>query len=257
MTRWTLRPAALLATALLAGCSTAFPAADDEQSDDGPLLVSDRCADLVVIGARGSTQALDRNLGVGAEVRRSVTLLAHRLHARRDLTIRLEAVRYDSAQMPDVAAYEANVRRGADMARERLEALSEACPDSRLALVGFSQGAQVVHTVATDVPADLARRIPLVAMIADPRRNPTDDIAHYSYGDEPVRGNGRLGTGSPIDPDLRGAAIALCVEGDEICNDQGAPGGPPSATHKHFYEKPDNAAVTARQLDRVLRRNGV
>lgn len=253
----TLRPAVLVATAVLAGCSVAAPTADDEDRGGVPLLVDDECADLVVIGARGSTQALDRNFGVGTEVRRAVTGLARRLHARTNLTIRLEAVRYDSAEKPTVAAYQRNVDRGADMVRDRLDELAASCPDTRFALIGFSQGAQVVHTVAADVSPDMSRRIPLVAMIADPRRNPSDDIIHFTYSDEPVAGDGRLGTGPPIDPDLRTAAVALCVEGDEICNDQGAPGGPPSDTHKRFYEMPETAAVTAAQLDRVLRRNDV
>lgn len=254
-----LRAAALLATTLLAGCSGAFSSSDDGSgsSSDGPLLTTTRCADLVVIGARGSTQALDKNLGVGTEVRRTVTDLARRLHDRTDLTIRLEAVRYDSSEQASLDGYQSNVRQGADMVRDRLDALATACPDSRFALIGFSQGAQVMHTATVDVPTDLARRIPLLAMIADPRHDPADRITQFSFAASPVRGNGRLGAGSPIDPDLRGAAIAVCVEGDEICNDQGAPGGPPSDTHKHFYEDPEHAAVTAAQLDRVLRRNDV
>jgi cutinase len=255
--RRTLHPAALLATALLAGCSGAFSSSDDGPSADGPLLTSTRCADLVVIGARGSTQSLDKNFGVGTEVRRTVTDLARRLHERTDLTIRLEAVRYDSSEQSSLDAYQGNVRKGADLARDRLDALASTCPDSRFALIGFSQGAQVMHTAAVDVRADLARRIPLLAMIADPRHNPTDRITQFSYATSPVRGNGRLGAGSPIDPDLRRAAIAVCVEGDEICNDIGAPGGPPSDTHKHFYEDPENAAVTAAELERVLRRTGI
>ncbi|MCW2768954.1 MAG: hypothetical protein JWR27_387 [Aeromicrobium sp.] len=250
--------AVLLATVLsLAGCSGAFPASDGSTPEDTRLLVGATCADLVVIGARGSTQALDRNFGVGTEVRRTVTELARRLHARGDTTVRLEAVRYDSAATATLAAYESHVEKGASMVSSRLDSLSRSCPDTRFALVGFSQGAQVLHTASVDVPPDLARRIPLVAMIADPRHNPSDDIAQWSYAAEPTVGNGRLGTGAPIDADLRAAAISLCVEGDEICNDRGAPGGPPSDTHKHFYEQSASVRATAQQLDRVLRRNGI
>ncbi|MET1061662.1 MAG: cutinase family protein [Aeromicrobium sp.] len=258
MTRRPTGLATLLAAVLsMAGCSGTSSASEDGAPEDTGALVGQTCADLVVIGARGSTQALDRNLGVGTEVRRTVTELTRRLHARGDATVRLEAVRYDSAAASSLAAYQSHVDTGAAMVSSRLESLSRSCPDTRFALVGFSQGAQVLHTATVAVPRDLARRIPLVAMIADPRRNPTDRIVQWSYAPRPTTGNGRLGSGAPIDPDLRAAAISLCVEGDEICNDRGAPGGPPSDTHKYFYQQPASVRATAEQLDRVLRRNGL
>ncbi|WP_159085911.1 cutinase family protein [Aeromicrobium chenweiae] len=256
MTRRLSQLAAATATALLLGGCLAGTAGGT-RSTDRPLLVDDRCADLVVVAARGSTQDPDRNLGVGTEVRMTVHELARRLHRRSDTTVRVEPIRYDATKTSTLADYQEHVAEGARMMTSRLRGLVRRCPDSRFALVGFSQGAQVVHTAVADVPAALADRVALVAMIADPRHNPDDDIARYGYAAKPVTGNGRLGTGSPVDPDVRRATIALCVQGDEICNDEGTPGGPPSATHRTFYEKPSTAKATAKQLDRVLRRNGV
>lgn len=257
MTRRLHRLAATAATALLLGACGAGSSDGGTGSGDRPLLVDQTCADLVVVAARGSTQDPDRNLGVGTEVRVTIEELAHLLHRRSDTTVRVEPIRYDASKTATLAQYQDRVANGSRMMARRLQRLERRCPDSRFALVGFSQGAQVVHATAADLPAKLAKRVALVAMIADPRQNPTDEIERYGYADEPVTGNGRLGSGSPIDPDLRRAAISLCVEGDEICNDEGAPGGPPSATHRTFYEKPSTAKVTAERLDRVLRRNGV
>lgn len=256
MTRRPARLAVLLVSALLLGGCFSESSGRNDPTDQS-LLVGQTCADLVVIGARGSTQDPDLNFGVGTEVRLTVEQLARRLHRRSDTTLRIEAIRYDSSETATLEAYQANVARGARMMTRRLEKLEQRCPDSRFALVGFSQGAQVVHAASVDVSASVARRVPLVAMIADPRHNPSDDIVQWSYAAAPVKGNGRLGSGTPIDRDLQQSAIALCVEGDEICNDQGAPGGPPSATHKHFYEQESSARATARQLDRILARNGV
>ena len=218
-----------------------------------PLLVSTRCADLIVLGARGSTQSAKLNLGVGAEVRLSVEATARRLHQRARTTVRIEAVRYDAS---GGAAYQAQVGAGAQLMQRQLSADARSCPHSHFGLIGFSEGAQVTHAAALDVPHTLAGRIAMIAMIADPRRNPGDAITHWSYGKSAPR-PGRLGPGTPIDPDVRGAAITLCATGDEICNGRGNPGTAPSATHRHFYEKPSSTRSTARQLDKILHANGI
>lgn len=212
------------------------------------LLVSTRCAGLVVLGARGSTQSAELNRGVGAEVRLSVEATARRLHQHARTTVRIEAVRYDAS---GGAAYQAQVGAGAQLMQRQLTAAARRCPDTRFGLVGFSEGAQVVHAAAIDVPRTLAGRIALIAMIADPRRNPNDAIAHWSYGKSAPR-PGRLGPGTPIDPDVRGVAITLCAAGDEICNRRGSPGAAPSATHRHFYEKPSHARQTGDQLAKIV-----
>ncbi|MCL3819680.1 cutinase family protein [Aeromicrobium wangtongii] len=242
----------------LAGCSEATPGPSEPGTGTEPAATTDvRCADLVVLGARGSTQDPDLNDGVGTEVRRTTDELARRLHGRSGLTVRIEAIRYDAGATATRAAYQRHTVEGTRMMLSRLRTLASTCADSRFALLGFSQGAQVVHGAATDMPGDLAGRVVLVAMIADPLRDPTDAIAHWSYAEEPTRGNGRLGAGPPISAALRPAAISLCVEGDEICNARGAPGDPPSEVHKHFYERPAAVRATAARLDAVLRRNGL
>jgi cutinase len=217
------------------------------------LLVTKKCADLIMLGARGSTQAVKLNHGVGTEVRVSIEATARRLHQRAEATVRIEAVRYDAS---GGAAYQAQVGAGAQLMQRQLAADARACPDSRFGLIGFSEGAQVTHAAALDVPKVLAPRIAVIAMIADPRRNPGDAITHWSYGKSAPR-PGRLGAGTPIDPDVRGASITLCASGDEICNGRGSPGAAPSSTHRHFYEKSSSARSTAQQLDKILHTNGV
>jgi cutinase len=228
---------------VLAGCSVVPSGATSPKAAG---TVDTTCADLVIVGARGSTQDPDLNSGVGTEVRRTTDQLVARLHARSDLSVRLEAIRYDASLAPTIADFQAQSAEGSHMMTARLRSLSRRCDDSRFA-----------HGAVIGMPSALAARVALVAMIADPTANPADAIRHWSYADEPTRGNGRLGSGTPIDADLRRVAISLCVEGDEICNDRGAPGGPPSDTHRHFYEKPSSTRETARQLDHVLKSAGV
>ncbi len=253
--------AALTAVAVLGGCAAQSDGQDRQterpRPSDTKLLVTDRCADLVVIGARGSTQDVHRNLGVGTEVRVTVEQLARQLRGRSDLTVHVEPVRYDSSATPTAAGFLRNTAAGGALALQRLSSLAAACPSSRFALVGFSQGAHVVHTAAMSVPAALVGRVALVAMIADPSTNPDDTIARWSYATEPTRGHGRLGAGPPIPAPLSSAAISFCVAADAICNDRGAPGSGQSPTHQHFYEKASTARITAARLDRVLRARGV
>ena len=240
---------------VLAACSSA--PGSTAQSTATParhqaLLTSKKCADLIVLGARGSTQSADKNKGVGLEVLVSIKAMAARLHQRKEATVRVEAVRYDAS---GGAAYQAQVGAGAELIQRLLASAARQCPHSRFGLVGFSEGAQVVHAAALDVPQAVASRVSLIAMIADPRRNPSDAITHWSYGESAPR-PGRLGAGTPIHSDVRKAAISLCAAGDEICNGRGSPGAAPSSTHRHFYEKSAHASQTGQQMDAILTRNG-
>ena len=217
-------------------------------------LSNAKCADLIVLGARGSDQSPSTNHGVGAEVFRSVTSMAEHLHERSKVTVRIVGVPYPAASGP---AYTANVYTGVSHAGQLLSTLGKECPDSRFGLVGFSQGAQIVHGTALELKPVQIRRVVLVAMIADPRRNPGDTIEHWSY-DASTPGPGKLGAGTPIPEPLRPKAITFCAPKDEICNwPPGGYSGHLSDTHRHFYEAPANVAQTGEQLDRILEGNGI
>ena len=243
---------ALIALAL-AGCSPSVaPAVSTTPSARQPVLVSTKCADLIVLGARGSDQSATKNHGVGAEVLASVTAMAKQLHQRSKSTVRIVGIPYPAVSGPE---YTANVFTGVDHARKLLTSLAKKCPDSDFGLVGFSQGAQIVHGTALELTATQSRRVVLVAMISDPRRNPGDKIIHWSYG-AATPGPGKLGAGTPIPKALRSMAVTFCAESDEICNwPPGGYSGPLSDTHRHFYET--HAAETGDQLASLLKSNGL
>lgn len=259
---WRLCGATVLLVAVsacgTASSSTSPPAETSDGAQKQARLSPARCADLVVLGVRGSGQAADQNRGVGKEVLRTVTDLAGLVRARTGDSLRLEAVRYDASGTATSAAYFEHVDAGARLARRQAEAVLARCPRTTLAVVGFSQGANVVHHLADDLDAGIARRTALVAMIADPQRDPDDAIRHWSYAAEPLADPGLLGPGRPVADDVRRAAISLCTGGDEVCasGGRGVIGGRTSPTHRFFYERPTTAAITATQLDRVLQANG-
>jgi len=242
---------ASLSLLLATGCATS-----SARPTDGPL-VDTTCADVVVLGVRGSGQAADLNRGVGKEVVRTVTALARRVESRTGASVRLEAVRYDASGTATDPSYLEHVTAGARLVARHADDLVRQCPDTRIGVVGFSQGAQVVHAFADDVRPDVARHVVLIGLIADPRRNPDDRIRHWSYTDRVVPRPGLLGAGPPIDADVRATAISFCNAADEVCNGRGIRGEKTSAAHRFFYEQPAHVRSTAEQLDVVLRANGV
>lgn len=237
----------------LAGCSPSVaPAASTTPSAKQPALVTTKCADLIVLGARGSDQSATKNLGVGTEVLASVTAMAKQMHVDANTTVRIIGVPYPAVSGP---AYTANVFTGISHARRQLATLGKQCPDSQFGLVGFSQGAHIVHGTALELTPEQIRRVALVAMIADPRRNPSDKITHWSYNAE-AADPGKLGAGTAIPKALRSKAITFCANKDEVCNrPPNGYSGPLSDTHRHFYEA--HAAGTGKQLAAVLKSNGL
>lgn len=194
---------------------------------------------------------------MGEEIFKSVQDMATRLQARSNDTVRLEAVSYQAANVGAATDYQAGVDDGRRRLRSQFARLSKDCRDTKVAVVGFSQGAQVVHEFSYDLTASQSRNLVLVGMIADPLRNPADTISEWSYAGKPITGHGSLGPGPRFGPAAHRVAITFCVEGDEVCN---RPGGPksntPSATHRHFYEKATSVRSTGERLIAILHRNG-
>ncbi len=210
-----------------------------------------------MLGLRGSDQSLRKNHGSGQEIFRSVRAMSAELHRTSDATVRLEGIPYRAEYAANLAYYEGNIADGVAKTRARIAQLAKSCPKSKIALVGFSQGAQAVHVLADGLTATTAKRIVLVAMIADPRRNPADSIASWTY-DKAAPGPGKLGPGPALGSTLKGRAIEFCAASDEICNwPSGGYSGALSQTHRHFYETPANARATGHQLAVILSDNGV
>ncbi|MEJ7634509.1 cutinase family protein [Aeromicrobium sp.] len=248
--------AATIALMLTTACSGSSAGRADARADR-PLLVDTPCADLVVLGLRGSLQSATGNRGAGREVLASVEAMSAQLRRDSGTTVRLEGIPYRAESAAISADYQASVDDGRRKAGARLSEMAGSCPRARFGIVGFSQGAQAAHELAVQLPAGLSGRVVLVAMIADPRRNPADTIASWTYGTASP-GPGTLGPGPALGPSLRNSAITFCAEGDEICDRlPGGYVGPLSATHRHFYETPAHAQSTGRHMAKVVRRGGL
>lgn len=232
-------------TLLLAGCD----AVQDRGSDASSRFVDDECADLVVLAARGQAQTFADGLGV--ELARTTQALVEALPG--GYGVRVEAVPYPADRVDSLAEYEADVEEGVRLTRERHAELAAGCPDTRFAYLGFSEGANVMHRAAADPPAP--DTIAVVAMIADPERDPDDQIRHEDYGQGEPTNPGSVGAGPGVAPSVRDRAVSLCIPGDEVCS-AGQEGltSDHSDLHSDFYEEPRNVRETTRVLVEILGR---
>lgn len=221
---------------------------DTPAAEKPARFTTDRCADLVVIGARGQAQTAKN---VGGEIIATTKALVDELPD--GATVRLEGVHYDASLVASDAVYTRNVKAGARRLLARVAALAKACPDSHVGLIGFSAGADVVHRAALRLGS--SETVAVIALIGDPRRNPSDRIRGVSYGTGKPSSPGFIGLGAPIPATLRDRTISFCVVGDEVCSSP-VPGRSTtqSRRHKEFYEQPEHARETARVMADVLER---
>ncbi len=66
------------------------------------------------------------------------------------------------------------------MNRLKLQAI--ACPNQKFALVGYSQGAGVMHAAAKDIPIYLYSRIKSIVMFGDPYHRLGDALSRFPVG---------------------------------------------------------------------------
>lgn len=252
---------ALLALVLVAplGPGSPSPAQADAR------VTTARCADLVVLGARASGQRLTgANREMGTEVYAMARDAVSRLSGR-------HSVRYAGLPYPAVptsrgtSAYEASVREGVGMLRTRLVRLLRACPRTKVALAGFSQGAHVVHRslAGLRLTPGQTRRVVAVGLVADPTYNARSGHAHQvRYGVTGRRLDGLLGPGRALRPRLAARTIDFCHPDDMICS-FGGPDGEiwmarwAGRQHTAFYEQPATVRLNGAWFARVMRDHGV
>jgi hypothetical protein len=172
-----------------------------------PTAAAQPCADVEVVFARGTGEAP----GVGGVGQSFVDMLRNQAAPR---TVNVYAVNYAASD---------NFAGGVDFARTVVDGIRDAgshiqataanCPDTRIVLGGFSQGAAVAgYTTSASIPADVPPAYasyipqPLAPEIAE-------HVAAVAL------------FGAPYAP----KTTQLCAQGDTICD--GTPGGQPSVAH--------------------------
>jgi cutinase len=158
-----------------------------------PTAAAELCPDVEVVFARGTTEPP----GVGGVGQAFVDSLRSQLGGR---SVGVYAVNYPASR-----DFSRSTPAGADDASARIESVAANCPNTRMVLGGYSQGAAVIDLSTTALPAEVADHVAAAALFGGPRSAFADQL---SPG--PLPTIGALYAGKTID---------LCVPNDPICSD--------------------------------------
>lgn len=219
-----------LVSVVLAGCQGDAPEAAAEAEPSG-------CADVQIIGIRGQGQSLDAHRGLGAEVDGIADALAAELASAG--TVRTTAIRHESG-LGSWDEYVEDVAEGRELLAERLGSVAAECPDTRVAVIGFSQGSQIAREELASQP-ELARGVDVLVLVGSPLRDPLSPFRHVELPGGMPSAGGRLGPGPGLG-DLSLRTVEACVTGDIVCANDGSSD---LAVHRKAYERPAVARAIA------------
>ncbi len=184
------RRAALSALAVLIGLSAL------SALSPATAVAAPQCNDIEIVFARGT----DEPAGLGRVGRALVDNLTPMIE---DQTIGSYAVKYPASwDFLQVAV-------GANDASRRIQSIAATCPDSKIVLGGYSQGAAVIDVVTTSPVAALGYTAPLPASV----------VPHVAA--VAVFGNPAARLGRPLtilSPDFGARTADLCNTNDPICS---------------------------------------
>ncbi|MGW4367084.1 cutinase family protein [Nocardia takedensis] len=132
--------------------------------------------------------------------------------------VRVDYVHYAATAFPwEGDVYGRSKQEATDKTRGLVAAMSRECAGTRIALLGYSQGADAAGDVAAEVGTGLGPAAPaqisLVGLIADPKRSPVDNLIG-----PPVLGAGaggpRIGGFGWVSPQT----FTFCAYGDLYCS---------------------------------------
>jgi cutinase len=171
------------ATALPIAMATAPPAA------------AAPCPDVEVVFARGTTEPP----GVGGTGQAFVDSLRAKLGER---SVGVYAVNYPASRN-----FRSSTPAGRDDVSAHVQSMAANCPNTRMVLGGYSQGAAVVDLATAAMPPAVADNVAAAAIFGGPRSSFADSL---SPG--PLPG---------IAPLYAGKTVEMCVPNDPICFEGG------------------------------------
>ncbi|WP_286929701.1 MULTISPECIES: cutinase family protein [Aeromicrobium] len=225
-----------LACFALAGCDAASSGTPAEAEPSG-------CAAVEIVGIRGQDQSLEANDGLGTEVSRISAALADDPGLG---AVRTTAIRHAS-RLGSWDQYLEDVRDGRRRLGKEVRSIVADCPETRIAVIGFSQGSQVAREELAVDPR-LARHVDVLVLVGSPLRDPSSPFEHVELtGGVPAEA-GRLGPGADLG-ELAERTVEACIAGDAVC---AAGSSPDDTIHRHAYEDPDVAQAIADAAATVL-----
>jgi cutinase len=154
---------------------------------------ADPCPDVEIVFARGTTEPP----GAGGIGQAFVDSLRSQLGGR---SVGVYAVNYPASR-----DFDTSTPAGANDASAHIQSMAVTCPNTRLVLGGYSQGAGVIDLSTTAMPPQVADHVAAAALFGAP---------HSAFAD--TLSPGPLPTIGPL---YAGKTIDLCVPNDPICSD--------------------------------------
>jgi cutinase len=158
-----------------------------------PTAAADPCPEVEIVFARGTTEPP----GVGGVGQAFVESLRSQLGAR---SVGVYAVDYPASR-----DFDSSTPAGANDASTHIQSMAANCPNTRMVLGGYSQGAGVIDLSTTAMPPEVADHVAAAALFGGPRSAFADTL---SPGPLPT-----------IGPLYAAKTIDLCVPNDPICSD--------------------------------------
>ncbi len=182
-----------------------------------PAATADPCSDVAVVFARGTHQ----EPGLGNIGQAFVDSLTAQLGGR---SVDVYPVNY-----PANDDYHTSVANGSDDAGTHIQNTVATCPNTRIVLGGYSQGATVIDSATTAMPGSVADHVAAVALFGEP----SSGLSTTLWGGQPL---------PMISPLYSSKTINLCEQDDPICT-----GGGNFAAHVTYIEAgmTDQAATFA------------
>jgi cutinase len=158
-----------------------------------PKAAADPCPDVEVVFARGTTEPP----GVGGVGQAFVDSLRSQLGGR---SLGVYAVDYPASR-----DFDRSTPAGANDASSHIQSMAANCPNTRMVLGGYSQGAGVIDLSTTAMPPRIADHVVAAALFGAPESAFADTLSP-----------GPLPTTGPL---YATKTIDLCVPNDPICSD--------------------------------------
>lgn len=196
--------------------------------------LEDGCPDAVLIGAAGSGQREDI-LGVGPQVESAVSAFVTHLtnNASESVSVGFTDLDYSAPGIVEGALQALlgdsmfdSIEEGRTNLTSLIADIDSQCAGSVVYLIGYSQGASVVHTAIAELPAEYRQAIAGAAVLADPYRDADDPNAlDFTNEPDPNRAgepaphtrDGSL-TGLPLPDWVGGSFYSACAQRDAVCN---------------------------------------
>lgn len=184
-------------------------------------------ADVAIIGARGSGESLSSGAieGFGTRTTKFAQSVTDQLPSRvkvRYLAVYYPAVSADTAVLSP-SIYNNSVASGSRQTVAYVKKLVDNCPKTKIVLMGYSQGAQVMHSAARALTGKYLSAVVSVHLVANPVANHDDTrVLPFTGGTKfstTANGwRGVLGRGGVMPAHLNNRVVSTCATGDQICH---------------------------------------